>query len=99
MSMTPRQLYGQFLLQKSDAHAPEGWNSSRLGAWTLTTHPTLPANAIQLDGQHVGWVIGYAVGADGALVDRGIDLPSLDQLDSFIYGFGGRFVCAIVMPR
>jgi len=99
MSLTPHELYGQFILHKNGAPVPEGWNASSFEGWTLAAHPRLPAHAIRLDGRHVGWLIGYAAGSNGALVDRAIDLPSLDQLESFIYGFGGRFACAIVSPQ
>src|SRR5216110_2784230 len=94
------QLYGQFILFKSDQRAaPRGWNVETLGGWTLASHPKLPAHAIHTNDGHVGWLIGFAADLGGALVTTDVHWRDDAQVEESIYRYGGRFACVIITPQ
>jgi hypothetical protein len=98
------QLIDQFVLAAAENRTPQGWRSEQLGNWLLGWHPRLPViRLISADAQPMGWMLGYAISAEGRLLAGGeeLSLPqavldSSSALEAFLYGFGGRYAVALV---
>ena len=101
------QLVGQFILDKTGMHVPEGWSSERIGGWFLGQHSSLPGiRLLDAEDRPVGWLLGYPIDGNGLLLSEGdaIRVPGLSDstessVEEFIYGFGGRFLVALVGVR
>ncbi|NJD62437.1 MAG: hypothetical protein FIA93_06920 [Deltaproteobacteria bacterium] len=101
------RLVGQFLLGGADAFVPQGWDEERIGGWVLGSHPSLPRiRLFGADGGERGWLLGYPIGKDGLLLSEGDTLtvpedsdPAGSGVEEFVYGFGGKFVAALVGGR
>jgi hypothetical protein len=98
------RLFGQFLLGTTEACVPGGWLVERAGSWVLGRHPSLPAIRLLAEkDRFAGWILGYPIDGGGRLIAEGdilrlpgpVDGPESD-LETFIYGFGGRFLAALV---
>jgi hypothetical protein len=100
-------LIGQFVLSPTKKNVPEEWPTERSGDWFLGRHPSLPA--IRLLGDNnctIGWFLGYPIDKKGQLLGEGdaIREPelwngSMESVEHFVYGFGGRFLVALVGIR
>jgi hypothetical protein len=98
------RLHGQFILGTTEACVPGGWLAERAGSWVLGRHPSLPAIRLLAEkDRFAGWFLGYPINGDGRLIAEGdvlrfpgpVDGPESD-LETFLYGFGGRFLAALV---
>jgi len=95
---------GQFILCRGEVPAPDGWLSDSVGPWVLMRHRSLPAMRLtKRDGQDAGWILGYPIDANGGMPEDGtaVRVPwagdgSDEAMESFVYGFGGRFLAAFV---
>jgi hypothetical protein len=98
------RLHGQFILGTTGTCVPEGWLMERAGSWILGRHPSLPAIRLLAEkDRFAGWFIGYPIDGNGRLIAEGdvLRFPGLvdgtePDLETFIYGFGGRFLAALV---
>lgn len=98
------QFVGQFILRNGAMPVPEGWAEKRIGTWHLAHHASLPAILLHgVDGSPVGWILGYPIDGNGLLLsdgdERNLPGPSNStesEVEDFIYGFGGRFLAALV---
>jgi hypothetical protein len=99
-------LAGQFLLGRSESLAPLGWVIRRSEGWCLASHPTLPVIEIWgREGSLLGWLLGYPITADGALLSTGAALPFIPSLqdgaaafERSLYSLGGRFAAIYGLP-
>jgi len=106
-SFNTSQLVGQFILGTIGTRVPEGWFSERIGDWILGHHSSLPViRLLGDDDRNVGWLLGYPIDGKGKLWggQEVMCLPGLAEcpespLEQFIYGFGGRFLVALVSTR
>jgi hypothetical protein len=97
-------LKGQFIIGKNRTRVPEGWSSEKIGAWFLGRHPSLPRiRVLDDDDCVVGWLLGYPIDGKGVLLSEGdvIRVSGLydcseSSVEQFVYGFGGRFLVALV---
>jgi hypothetical protein len=104
----PQEYFGQFLLSRSStAAAPQTWARRTCNGWHLATHPGVPVLNLQSrDGQTLGWIIGHAIDAEGAVARGAMTLSAFatsadfrsDLFESELYRHGGRYVCAVVTP-
>lgn len=100
-------LVGQFILSTGLVSDPEGWTTERIGGWHLSRYPSLPVISLRgEDGSPVGWLLGYPIDGNGSLAIDGdeIRVPGLSDgtessVEDFLYGFGGRFLAALVGVR
>jgi hypothetical protein len=107
-SCTPLDLAGQFVLCKDKGAVPEGWPVRQCGEWRLGSHPSLPViDVVASDGVAIGWLLGWAIGREGALASGKVQFPlSSDAVDagerfeSSLYEYGGRFAAVCLAgPR
>ena len=97
-------LVGQFILGTSGSACPEGWSSERIGGWILGRHQSLPSiRLLGEDDRPVGWLLGYPIDGQGKFLGEGdaLYVPGLadgtsTMCEQFVYGFGGRFLVALV---
>jgi len=98
--LSGQSLKGQFILAKSADFDRGTWNMFRKDSWALFFHPSLPvADALTKDGKHIGWVLGYPVDmiksklcSEKIIFDVNFENITTENIESQLYGFGGRFV-------
>jgi asparagine synthetase B (glutamine-hydrolysing) len=97
--MEALDLHDQFVLARDDWMPGQHWRRHPLRGFHLTTHPSLPvARVLDPKGRQVGFALGWLLDASGRWSDAEIRLPfeisrrSSEDLEAFIYGFGGRYV-------
>ncbi len=102
-----KDFHDQFLVSPQPIPVPpEGWQTRRCSGWHLASHPSLPVILLlSPDGNQAGFAIGHPIDDKGRFVRRDLHLPSVggasptpDNLERWIYGFGGRFVFVILLP-
>jgi hypothetical protein len=102
--LTFTQLPGQFIIGNTGIRVPDGWKTEKIGGWHLGRHSTLPRIwLLGDDSAIVGWLLGYPIDGNGSLLSDGDErhIPGLSngkesRGEDFIYGFGGRFLAALV---
>ncbi len=69
-----------------------------MGEWTLISHPNLPVVDVVAADTPLGWLLGWAVTPEAQLLRNRVVLAasSAQAVESWLYGHGGRFVCAFV---
>lgn len=99
--MTDRfDLAEQFLLCRDPKQIPQGWPIHSSGKWRLGHHPSLPVVKL-LDRNRVplGWLLGYAVDANGLLLDSQtvtVPLEGPTDYEGWIYDHGGRYLVVLI---
>jgi len=102
--LTVSQLAGQFIIGNTGIRVPDGWPTEKIGGWLLGRHSLLPRIwLLGDDSAIVGWLLGYPIDGNGSLLTDGEKrhIPGLSNgtgsgTEDFIYGFGGRFLAALV---
>ncbi|MFQ6025981.1 MAG: hypothetical protein ACE5Q6_00545 [Dehalococcoidia bacterium] len=103
-SLSELDFYGQFVVSQEYRSVPEGWNFRSLRGWNLWNHSMLPVFDLKTaDGTLCGWLLGFAIGENGHLVNDTLSVPfptsasvTPDQFEKFAYSFGGRFIFIIL---
>ena len=103
-----KDFHDQFLLARNTPEPPQGWRTHQCGGWCLLSHPSLPVlRLVSRDGSHSGFALGHPAGARGRLARGDLELPaeagagppSAAAIERWVYGFGGRFVFVVMLPR
>lgn len=103
----PSELEGHFVLGRSVALRPQGWNVRSLGGWDLVHAPDLPVvDVLDEGGARLGWILGTPLAIGLGPVRAPLRLPfatstrSFEQrFDDWLYRFGGQFAAVLVTPR
>lgn len=98
----PQVFENQYFIAPRGSHVPLGWVSVEHADWVLTMCPKIPLTRLEYeDGGQAGWVLGYAITADGQML-RGLHRISgsmqgdtLASFERFISELSGRFVALV----
>lgn len=106
MDVPAPTLHDQFLLTRDPRAAyPADWGTLRLAGWIMAFHPSLPVVEVHGSDGPVGWLLGWAVDPEAGLLPDKVLLPgpgaapSADDIERWLYRFGGRFALAVVNGR
>ena len=100
---------GQYRLSKTASPSPpDEWVIDHVQGWHLVHCPSLPScTLLDAQGIKIGWLLGYAVGADGQLV--GPDLVKLkraysddtfwDYISSELTWYAGKYTAILITPN
>ena len=95
----------QFLICRDGGLEFPGWHSHQAEGWHVYHAPDLPCtDLLDLDGRHLGWVLGIAVDADGQAVKgrHTLDLSCAtadftNKFEVFLEGCAGRYVVVLLI--
>lgn len=96
--------HDQFLLSARPLVPPPGWRQAAGAGWHLVAHPSLSVSRLRTaEGGSAGFALGLLIDRQGRLADGEIVLPPgseerVEELERFLYSFGGRFTCILLLP-
>lgn len=93
-------LPGQYILTAGEHELPPSWSRHELGRWRLASEKRLPVFRLEdQQGNHVGFILGYPITAEGQLwVDQSLSLrlPDLAQFAEWLYTLSGRWLAILL---
>ncbi|WP_432548086.1 asparagine synthetase B family protein [Kineococcus sp. SYSU DK004] len=104
--------HDQFVLAQGPRAHPQGWGERTAHGWTLASHPSLPVvPLLEGDGRTAGWLLGWVVAEDGALLHERASLPveavtgpggtgaDPGAVEDHLYRWAGRWACLLLRGR
>jgi hypothetical protein len=97
----------QYLVTPKSEAPVSGWSTAVLGDWRISYCPGLPKTDLTLsNGTLVGIVLGYAISADGMMLDGSHKLPIASRIvhrmaaaETQIAQFAGRYVVLLAIEK
>lgn len=103
MDFDASSLHDQFLISRGRTIEAANWQTQDHGDWIISHHESLPLIGIRTaDGARIGCFLGFPISEEGQRITGKCRAPfsspatiSDEQLEEFVYSFGGRFACLL----